>query len=68
MSLDKSWKESLADGSLGKVYLLGAEDFQRKALEAINDFDYYGSKESFRDKILKLIQNLKYETKINSDS
>lgn len=34
-NLDKSWSNNLLDGSLGKVYLLGASDFQNRALEEL---------------------------------
>ena len=72
--LDKSWKNSLVDknSSISKVYLLGASDFQRKALEVIEKYCNGYAKGSEIDKrlrrVIDLIQNLKYETKINSDS
>lgn len=72
--LDKSWKESLVDknSSIARVYLLGAGDFQRKAIEEL--YNHRFDTEEFEDTnegillAIELIKNLKYETKINSDS
>ena len=62
-TLDPSWKESLVDGSLGKVYLLGAEDFQIKALEEIDRYRKSGNYNEDDDglKIAEIIiETLKY--------
>lgn len=63
--LDPSWKELLVDGSLGKVYLLGASDFQRKALEEIDRYRKSGNYNEDDDglKIAEIIiETLRYET------
>ena len=66
--LDISWKNSLVDGSLGKVYLLGASDFQRRVLEALELYAEQQLKAGNAipslalDDNLNLIKNLKYET------
>lgn len=73
-NLDPSWQESLVDknSSISRVYLLGASDFQRKAIEILERYCNGYIKDSEIDKRLRrsieLIKNLKYETKINSDS
>jgi len=64
--LDKSWSSNLADGSLGHIYLLGAGDFQRRALEELDNHRF--DTEEFEDTnegillAIGLIKNLKYET------
>lgn len=62
-NLDPSWKKALVDGSLGKIYLLGAEDFQIKALEEIDRYRKSGNYNENDDglKIAEIIiETLKY--------
>lgn len=59
-NLDKSWSDNLLDGSLGKVYLLGASDFQNKAIEEFNQLDADDDNSSyFKHYFIEIIKNLK---------
>lgn len=58
-NLDKSWSENLMDGSLGRVYLLGAGDFQARALEELDKYLIDVVPHPDIEAALEIIKNLK---------
>lgn len=59
-NLDKSWSDNLLDGSLGKVYLLGASDFQNRAIDQLRSDSFFVG--DFKKGLLlaiEIIKNLK---------